>query len=286
MVSVIGQRVLRVEDGRFLSGEGTYVENLQLADALHVTFVRSPYPHARILGIDASGALAQPNTQVFTAADLDLGTFNAPPAHPCRAAHGQAVSRDRHGPVRGRHRCCSRHRDTRRRRGRRRARLRRLRPAAGNRRPARLGWPATAALPRARHQRLCAVARESAIRPSSTAATSSSRDGRQPAARLVPAGVPRRRRRWWRGRPPHGWPTTQTPHQDKDALAMRSGSTPSRSGSRARTSAAVSAPRAALRRGHPRRLARARGRPAGALDRDAHREHARPRPRPRPASRS
>jgi carbon-monoxide dehydrogenase large subunit len=79
MVTLIGQRVLRVEDRRFLTGEGTYVANLQLPGALHVTFVRSPYPHARIAGIDASAALALPGTQVFTAADLDLQTFNPPP---------------------------------------------------------------------------------------------------------------------------------------------------------------------------------------------------------------
>ena len=79
MVSIIGQRVLRVEDERFLTGAGSYVENLPLADVLHVTFVRSFYPHARILGIDASAALALPGTQVFTAEDVDLATFNAPP---------------------------------------------------------------------------------------------------------------------------------------------------------------------------------------------------------------
>ena len=58
---------------------GTYVENLELPGALHATFVRSPYAHARILEIDASEARALPNTQVFTAADVDLGVFPLPP---------------------------------------------------------------------------------------------------------------------------------------------------------------------------------------------------------------
>ncbi len=79
MASVIGRRVLRVEDDRFLTGAGTYVEGLELPNALHLTFVRSPYPHARVLGIDASAALELPNTQVFTAADIDLGVFPPPP---------------------------------------------------------------------------------------------------------------------------------------------------------------------------------------------------------------
>ena len=54
MANVIGQRILRREDPRFLRGEGQYVENLPFENALHVTFVRSPLAHARITGIDAS----------------------------------------------------------------------------------------------------------------------------------------------------------------------------------------------------------------------------------------
>jgi carbon-monoxide dehydrogenase large subunit len=71
MANVIGQRILRREDPRFLRGEGTYVENLQAADAVHVAFVRSPYAHAHVTGIDGSAA----GTQVFTAGDLDIGPF-------------------------------------------------------------------------------------------------------------------------------------------------------------------------------------------------------------------
>ena len=79
MASVIGRRVLRVEDRRFLLGEGQYVESIELPNALHLTFVRSPYPHARILSVDASAALELPDTQVFTAADIDLTVFPPPP---------------------------------------------------------------------------------------------------------------------------------------------------------------------------------------------------------------
>jgi carbon-monoxide dehydrogenase large subunit len=79
MASVIGRRVLRVEDRRFLLGEGQYVESLELPDALHLTFVRSPYPHARIVSVDASAARELPDTQVFTAADIDLGVYPPPP---------------------------------------------------------------------------------------------------------------------------------------------------------------------------------------------------------------
>jgi len=78
-VNVIGQRILRKEDPRFLTGRGRYVENLPLEGALHATFVRSPFAHARIGAIDADAARALPGTQVFTAADVDLPAFGPPP---------------------------------------------------------------------------------------------------------------------------------------------------------------------------------------------------------------
>jgi carbon-monoxide dehydrogenase large subunit len=72
MANVIGQRILRREDPRFLRGEGTYVDNRHADGALHVVFVRSPYAHAGFNRIDAS---AVAGAQVFTAADLDIGPF-------------------------------------------------------------------------------------------------------------------------------------------------------------------------------------------------------------------
>jgi aerobic carbon-monoxide dehydrogenase large subunit len=78
-MSILGNRVLRTEDARFLRGEGQYVENLPLEGALAVTFVRSLLAHTRINGIDTSAAEALPNVQVLTAADVDLPPFGPPP---------------------------------------------------------------------------------------------------------------------------------------------------------------------------------------------------------------
>jgi carbon-monoxide dehydrogenase large subunit len=79
-MSVLGNRVLRKEDARFLRGEGAYVENLSREDALHVVFVRSLLAHARIGGVDTSAASAAPEVvAVYTAADLDVGRFGPPP---------------------------------------------------------------------------------------------------------------------------------------------------------------------------------------------------------------
>ncbi len=79
MANVIGQRIRRREDPRFLTGAGRYVDDLDLPGALRVTFVRSDWAHARILSVNGSAAAALPETQVFTAADVDLGSFPLPP---------------------------------------------------------------------------------------------------------------------------------------------------------------------------------------------------------------
>lgn len=79
-MSILGTRVVRVEDPRFLTGGGTYIDNLRLPDAVHLTYVRSTMAHARITGIDSSDAASMPGViAVWTADDIDLEP--APPAH-------------------------------------------------------------------------------------------------------------------------------------------------------------------------------------------------------------
>ncbi len=73
LANVVGQRVRRREDPRFITGKGLYVDDLALPGALHVSFVRSPWAHARIEGIAVGEARALPDVHVFTAADLKLG---------------------------------------------------------------------------------------------------------------------------------------------------------------------------------------------------------------------
>ena len=75
---MIGQRIRRREDPRFITGKGQYVDDLQLPGALHAAFVRSDLAHARIATIDASEATALPGVQVLTAADIDLGVLAVP----------------------------------------------------------------------------------------------------------------------------------------------------------------------------------------------------------------
>jgi carbon-monoxide dehydrogenase large subunit len=72
-VSILGTRVLRTEDPRFLTTGGVYTDDLLLPGACHVHFVRSSVAHARIAAIDVSEALQAPGViAAFTGADLDL----------------------------------------------------------------------------------------------------------------------------------------------------------------------------------------------------------------------
>ena len=56
MASVRGQSVKRVEDKRFITGEGRYVDDIVLPKMTYAAIVRSPHAHAEIKGIDSSAA--------------------------------------------------------------------------------------------------------------------------------------------------------------------------------------------------------------------------------------
>ncbi len=67
----VGSRVMRSEDPRFLTGKGTYVDDIHLPGMLHAAFVRSPFPHARIASIDATAARELSGVRlVLTGAEL------------------------------------------------------------------------------------------------------------------------------------------------------------------------------------------------------------------------
>ncbi len=54
----VGKPVNRVEDPALVSGTVQFIDNLSLPGMLHCAILRSPHPHARILSVDASAALA------------------------------------------------------------------------------------------------------------------------------------------------------------------------------------------------------------------------------------
>ena len=72
-MSILGNRVVRREDVKFLTSGGSYVDDLPLAGAAHVVYVRSTMPHARISSVDVTEASAAPGVvAVLTGADVDL----------------------------------------------------------------------------------------------------------------------------------------------------------------------------------------------------------------------
>ena len=56
----IGKPLRRLEDARLLTGQGRFTDDIAVANQAHAAFVRSPYAHARIVAVDASGARAAP----------------------------------------------------------------------------------------------------------------------------------------------------------------------------------------------------------------------------------
>jgi len=65
-------RMRRKEDPRFIRGQGTYVDDVNLPGMLHGAVLRSPYAHARILSIDTTAAKQHPKVHaVVTGADLE-----------------------------------------------------------------------------------------------------------------------------------------------------------------------------------------------------------------------
>jgi len=96
---MIGERIPRVEDVRFLRGEGRFVADLKLPFMAEAAILRSSQSHARIAGFDACAALAEEGVvAVVSAADLppDL------PAIPCRIpTHGNLQPYLQHVLARG-----------------------------------------------------------------------------------------------------------------------------------------------------------------------------------------
>jgi len=68
-----GQSVLRVEDDRLLTGTGIFADDVSSPDQAQVCFLRSPYPHARILGIDKTAAAALPAVLAIVTGDDLVG---------------------------------------------------------------------------------------------------------------------------------------------------------------------------------------------------------------------
>jgi aerobic carbon-monoxide dehydrogenase large subunit len=70
----IGAPERRKEDARFLTGRGTYTDDINRPGQVYAFILRSPHAHAEIKGIDTAKAKVAPGVlAVFTGADMQVG---------------------------------------------------------------------------------------------------------------------------------------------------------------------------------------------------------------------
>ena len=93
--------VRRIEDFALLRGEGEFTDDLQRDGLAHLVFLRSPYAHADIVGIDSQAARTIPGVlAIYTGADLvaaGVKPLPAPPPHFLRPDGSAAASAPRRG---------------------------------------------------------------------------------------------------------------------------------------------------------------------------------------------
>jgi carbon-monoxide dehydrogenase large subunit len=79
----IGKPLPRKEDARLITGKGRFTDDFSLDGQTYAVMVRSPYPHARIVAIDAAAAKKMPGVLgVFTGADCSADKLAPIPHDP------------------------------------------------------------------------------------------------------------------------------------------------------------------------------------------------------------
>ena len=79
-MSILGNRVRRLEDPRFVTTGAHYVDDLDIPGAAWVVYVRATVAHGRITDLDTAEARSSPGVlDVVTAADVDLAPLSPDP---------------------------------------------------------------------------------------------------------------------------------------------------------------------------------------------------------------
>ena len=79
MASLVGSRVERKEDGRFLQGKGRYTADINIANQTYAIFVRSPHARAQIKKLDISKAQKSSGKAVVLNQDKEANNPLTPP---------------------------------------------------------------------------------------------------------------------------------------------------------------------------------------------------------------
>jgi aerobic carbon-monoxide dehydrogenase large subunit len=87
VTDVLGAPVKRVEDPRFITGKGRFLDDITLQGMVHLAILRSPYAHANIRSVDTSAAKQAPGVlAVIVGADIPYNPL--PMAWPAGGASG------------------------------------------------------------------------------------------------------------------------------------------------------------------------------------------------------
>ncbi len=98
MASFIGKPVKRIEDKRFITGQGRYTDDITLPFMTYAYIVRSPYAHAKINSIDTSQAASmQGVVKIFTGKDIaDSGINGVPTGWQVNFKNGETMREPAH----------------------------------------------------------------------------------------------------------------------------------------------------------------------------------------------
>jgi aerobic carbon-monoxide dehydrogenase large subunit len=97
----VGTPVRRREDYRFLTGQGTYTDDIDRPHQLHAYILRSPHAHARLMGIDTAAAAAAPGVAaIYTGKDMAAdGVGGLPCGWQVHSKDGSPMAEPPHPPL-------------------------------------------------------------------------------------------------------------------------------------------------------------------------------------------
>jgi aerobic carbon-monoxide dehydrogenase large subunit len=100
-MTTVGTPVRRREDYRFLTGQGTYTDDIDRPHQLHAYILRSPHAHARIIGIDTSAAASTPGVAaIYTGKDMAAdGVGGLPCGWQIHSKDGSPMAEPPHPPL-------------------------------------------------------------------------------------------------------------------------------------------------------------------------------------------
>jgi carbon-monoxide dehydrogenase large subunit len=97
----IGASVRRTEDYRFLTGRGTYTDDIKRPGQTYASILRSPHAHAKVNGVDTTAAASAPGVvAVFTGADMAAdGVGGLPCGWQVHSKDGEPMAEPPHPPL-------------------------------------------------------------------------------------------------------------------------------------------------------------------------------------------